>query len=99
MTQERQSLFASHRQSRWLTSWSYWPYATTIFDYVRRAMPFNAPGSLSNDEVYAVVAYILAKGNIIDNTMVIDRETLPKVRMPNRDGFIPDPRPDVRNYN
>lgn len=78
---------------------SYWPYATTVFDYVRRAMPFNAPGSLSDDEVYEVVAYILAKGNIIDNTAVINRETLPEVRMPNRDGFIPDARPDVRNYN
>ena len=54
-----------------------------------------APGSLSNDEVYAVTAYILAEGNIIDKTTVIDAETLPKVRMPNRDGFIPDPRPEL----
>jgi cytochrome c len=73
---------------------SYWPYATTLFDYIRRAMPFTAPGSLDNDEVYAVTAYILAEGNIIDKTMVVDADTLPKVRMPNREGFIPDPRPE-----
>jgi cytochrome c len=74
---------------------SYWPYATTLFDYIRRAMPFSAPGSLSNDEVYGVTAYILAEGNIVDKTTVIDAETLPKVQMPNRDGFIPDPRPEL----
>jgi mono/diheme cytochrome c family protein len=74
---------------------SYWPYATTLFDYIRRAMPYSAPGSLSNDEVYAIAAYILAKGNIIDKTTVIDAEALPKVQMPNRDGFIPDPRPEL----
>jgi cytochrome c len=73
---------------------SYWPYATTLFDYIRRSMPFSAPGSLSNDEVYAVTAYILAEGNIIDKTTVIEAETLPKVQMPNRAGFIPDPRPE-----
>ena len=74
---------------------SYWPYATTLFDYIRRAMPFSAPGSLSNDEVYGVTAYILAESNIVDKTTVIDAETLPKVQMPNRDGFIPDPRPEL----
>ena len=74
---------------------SYWPYATTLFDYIRRAMPYSAPGSLSNDEVYAITAYILAEGNIIDKTTVINAETLPKVQMPNRDGFIPDPRPEL----
>jgi len=74
---------------------SYWPYATTLFDYIRRSMPFSAPRSLSNDEVYAVTAYILAEGNIIDKTTVIDAETLPKVQMPNRAGFIPDPRPEL----
>ena len=57
-------------------------------------MPYSAPGSLSNDEVYAITAYILAEGNIIDKTTVINAETLPKVQMPNRDGFIPDPRPE-----
>lgn len=74
---------------------SYWPYATTLFDYIRRAMPYSAPGSLSNDEVYAVTGYILAEDNIIDKAAVIDAETLPKVQMPNRDGFIPDPRPEL----
>lgn len=74
---------------------SYWPYATTLFDYIRRAMPYSAPGSLSNDEVYAITAYILAEGDIIDKTTVIDAEALPKVQMPNRDGFIPDPRPEL----
>jgi len=76
---------------------SYWPYATTIFDYVKRAMPFNAPGSLSNDETYAVVAYILVEANVVAKNEVINATTLPKVQMPNRDGFVsPDPRPDVR---
>ena len=74
---------------------SYWPYATTLFDYIRRAMPYSAPGSLSNDEVYAVTGYILAEDNIIDKAAVIDAEMLPKVQMPNRDGFIPDPRPEL----
>ena len=78
-----------------LTVESYWPYATTLFDYIRRAMPFSAPGSLSNDEVYAVTAYVLAEGNIIEKATVIDAETLPKVQMPNRDGFVPDPRPEL----
>ena len=74
---------------------SYWPYATTLFDYVRRAMPFGAPGALSDDEVYAVSAYILGEANIVDKAMVLDAQTLPKVQMPNRDGFIPDPRPEI----
>jgi len=64
-------------------------------DYVRRAMPFNAPGSLSADEIYAVSAYILAEAKIIDKGMVLDARTLPQVLMPNRDGFIPDPRPEI----
>jgi cytochrome c len=78
-----------------MTVESYWPYATTLFDYVRRAMPFQAPGSLTADEIYAVLAYILAEGNIIDKAMVLDAETLPRVQMPNRDGFVPDPRPEL----
>ena len=77
-----------------MTVESYWPYATTLFDYVRRAMPFQAPGSLTADEIYAVLAYILAEGNVIDKAAVLDAETLPRVQMPNRDGFIPDPRPE-----
>ena len=75
---------------------SYWPYATTIFDYVKRAMPFNAPGSLTDDEAYAVVAYILGEANIVPKNELINATTLAKVQMPNRNGFVsPDPRPDV----
>ena len=77
---------------------SYWPYASTVFDYVKRAMPFNAPGSLSDSEVYAVTAYVLGEAGVIDKSMVLDASTIGKVQMPNRDGFIPDPRPDVYNY-
>ncbi|MGH7067942.1 MAG: c-type cytochrome [Acetobacteraceae bacterium] len=75
---------------------SYWPYATTVFDYIRRAMPFQAPGSLSNDQVYALVAYILNLNGIVPDDAVMDRKMLPKVEMPNRNGFVwPDPRPDT----
>jgi S-disulfanyl-L-cysteine oxidoreductase SoxD len=77
-----------------MTVESYWPYATTLFDYVRRAMPFQSPGSLTADEIYAVSAYILAEGNVIDKATVLDAQSLPRVQMPNRDGFIPDPRPE-----
>jgi S-disulfanyl-L-cysteine oxidoreductase SoxD len=68
---------------------SFWPYATTLFDYVRRAMPFNAPRSLRDDEVYAVCAYILELNGIIAENAVMNAQTLAKVQMPNRDGFIP----------
>jgi mono/diheme cytochrome c family protein len=68
---------------------SFWPYATTLFDYVRRAMPFNQSKSLSNDEVYAVAAYILNLNGVIGETDVINAQTLPNVKMPNRDGFTP----------
>jgi mono/diheme cytochrome c family protein len=68
---------------------SYWPYATTLFDYVRRAMPYVESKSLSNDEVYAVAAYILNLNGVIGDTEAINAQTLPKVKMPNRDGFIP----------
>ena len=71
---------------------SYWPYSTTLFDYVRRAMPWTAPKSLTDDEVYAVAAYILNLNGIIPADAVMDSKTLPKVVMPNRDGFIPFPR-------
>jgi S-disulfanyl-L-cysteine oxidoreductase SoxD len=75
---------------------SYWPYATTLFDYIRRAMPFNAPQSLTADQIYAVSAYILYLNNIVTEDTVLDAASLPRVRMPNRDGFTsPDPRPDV----
>jgi cytochrome c len=77
---------------------SYWPYATTVFDYVKRAMPFTAPGSLTDDQVYSVVAYILAEAQIIKPTDVMDAKTLPRVQMPNRDGFFRDPRPELELY-
>jgi S-disulfanyl-L-cysteine oxidoreductase SoxD len=67
---------------------NYWPYATTVFDFTRRAMPWQAPRTLSNDEVYALTAYILALNKLIGENDVMNAETLPKVRMPNRDGFI-----------
>ena len=74
---------------------SYWPYATTLWDYINRAMPFDQPGLLRAPDVYAAVAYILNINGIIRDDQVIDAKSLPKVVMPNRDGFIPDPRPKV----
>jgi cytochrome c len=66
---------------------SYWPHATTVFDYVRRAMPYHQPGNLSADEVYAVTAYLLAENDVIERDRVLNAETLPAVQMPNREGF------------
>lgn len=77
---------------------SYWPYATTLFDYVKRAMPLSSPGALSDDQVYAVTAYILGEANIVPKDAVMDATSLPKVEMPNRDGFVPDPRPEIELY-
>lgn len=74
---------------------SYWPYATTVFDYVNRAMPFTAPQTLTHDQVYAVVAYLLFVNNIVPRETVLDAASLAKVKMPNADGFIPDGRPDT----
>jgi cytochrome c len=71
---------------------SYWPYATTLFDYVRRAMPFPETKSLSADEIYAVCAYLLQLNGIIAADAVLDAHSLPLVRMPNREGFIRFPR-------
>jgi cytochrome c len=73
---------------------SYWPYATTLFDYIHRAMPYQAPGSLSNDDTYAVAAYILSLNSILPADAKLDRDSLPKIRMPNRDGFVPEPEFD-----
>ncbi len=75
---------------------SFWPYATTVWDYIHRAMPYQRPGTLSNREVYAVTAYILYENHIVPANAVLTEKSLPKIRMPNRDGFIPDPRPDVK---
>ena len=74
---------------------SFWPYATTVWDYIYRAMPFDQPGKLKPNEVYALVAYILDLNGIIGPNAVMDAKSLPKVKMPNRDGFVSDPRPDV----
>ncbi|MGE0865137.1 MAG: c-type cytochrome [Vicinamibacterales bacterium] len=71
---------------------NYWPYATTLYDYTYRAMPFMQPGSLSPDETYALVAYILALNKIVPEDAVMDQASLPKVKMPARDRFVPDNR-------
>jgi cytochrome c len=67
---------------------NFWGYSTTAFDFIRRAMPFQSPRTLTNDEVYALVAYLLALNKIIPENQVMDAKTLPQVKMPNRDGFI-----------
>ncbi len=69
---------------------SYWPYATTLYDYIRRAMPPAAPFSLSSNEIYALCAYILSQDDILENDVELNEVTLPQVKMPNRDGFSPD---------
>ena len=75
---------------------SYWPYAPTLFDYIRRAMPQNAPQSLSDEDVYAVSAYILNLNGLVGDDAVLDATSLATVKMPNRDKFVGDARPDVR---
>ncbi len=67
---------------------NFWPYSTTLFDFIRRAMPWTQPRSLTDEEVYALTAFILARNKLIGENDVMNAETLPKVRMPNRDGFI-----------
>ena len=74
---------------------SYWPYASTLYDYIHRAMPLDAPQSLTAEEVYAVTAWLLHQNGIVADDAVMDARTLPAVEMPNRHGFVPDPRPDV----
>jgi mono/diheme cytochrome c family protein len=76
---------------------SYWPYAPTLFDYTRRAMPQNAPQSLSNEDVYAVSAYILNLNGLLPADGKLDAKTLSAIKMPNRSMFVGDPRPDVKN--
>jgi len=79
-----------------LTVGSYWPFAPTLWDYINRAMPMPAPHSLSADDVYALTAYILNLNDLVPDEFVADRDSLPKVKMPNRDNFIwTDPRPDT----
>lgn len=72
-----------------LTVGSYWPYATTLYDYIHRAMPLDSPQSLTPDEVYAVTAYTLHLNGIVGADAVLDAAALPKVAMPNRGGFRP----------
>ena len=84
----------SARETSARTIGSYWPYATTVFDYVRQTMPFNTPGSLTNDEVYALTAFLLHMNDIIPVDDVIDATNLAQVVMPNANGFIPDDRED-----
>ena len=74
---------------------SYWPYATTLWDYINRAMPFDHPSTLTPDEVYSATAYVLFLNGIVGEQDPLTETTLPKVRMPNRNGFVVDPRPDV----
>jgi cytochrome c len=77
---------------------SYWPYTSTLYDYIWRAMPFDQPGSLTADEVYSLSAYILSVGKIIDDRQVLDAKTLPKVVMPNANGFYLGSGPDLEMY-
>jgi S-disulfanyl-L-cysteine oxidoreductase SoxD len=81
-----------------MTAGSYWPFATTIFDYIRRAMPRYQEGSLKADEVYSLTAFILFRNDIIREDDVIDAATLPKIKMPNRDGFIPQNLDEIHDY-
>ena len=81
-----------------MTAGSYWPFATTIFDYIRRAMPRYAEGSLKTDEVYSLTAFILYRNDIIKEDDVIDAATLPKIKMPNRDGFVPQNLDEIHDW-
>jgi S-disulfanyl-L-cysteine oxidoreductase SoxD len=74
---------------------SYWPYATTVWDFIHRTMPYSRPGSLTPDQTYMVTAFILYLNGIVDEKAEMNQATLPRVKMPNRDGFVGDPRPDV----
>jgi cytochrome c len=75
---------------------SFWPYAATLFDYINRAMPYDRPGTLTADQVYSLTAYVLNLGGVAPADAVMDARSLPKVQMPNRNGFVKDPRPDVK---
>jgi len=81
-----------------MTTGSYWPFATTVFDYIRRAMPRYQEGSLKNDEVYSLTAFILFRDEIIKEEDVIDAKSLPKIKMPNRDGFIPQNLDEIHDW-
>ena len=82
------------------TTGSYWPYASTIYDYIYRAMPYGVAQSLSHDETYEIVAYLLYMSDIIDEDFVLSERNIGEIEMPNRNGFLlPDPRPDILNTN
>ena len=88
---------ASHDPEK--TTGSYWPYASTIFDYVYRSMPFGEAQTLTHDETYKIVAYLLNMNEIIDEDFVLSENNIGKIKMPNASGFsLPDPRPDVTKY-
>ena len=88
---------ASHDPEK--TTGSYWPYASTIFDYVYRSMPFGEAQTLTHDETYKLVAYLLNMNEIIDEDFVLSDKNIGKIKMPNASGFLlPDPRPDVTKY-
>jgi cytochrome c len=89
-----QGTLASQRPLK--TVGSYWPYATTLWDYINRAMPFERPRSMSADETYAVTAYVLFLNAIVTEQQVVSQTTLPQIVMPNRSGFVPDARPDAQ---
>lgn len=74
---------------------SYWRYAPTLYDYIHRPMPYDAPQSLTPEEAHALTAWLLHRNGIVAEDAVMDARTLPAVEMPNRHGFVPDPRPDV----
>ncbi|MDT8447849.1 MAG: c-type cytochrome [bacterium] len=76
---------------------SFWPYTTTLFDYIRRTMPFDAPQSLSPNETYAVTAYVLYLNDLVPIDQPLGPKNLAQIEMPNRRGFVPDPRPDTHN--
>jgi len=76
---------------------SYWPYASTLWDYIRRAMPFPTPQSLAVDEVYAITAYVLNLNDLVDDDFVLSRDNFSTIEMPNKEGFFVDDRPDVKN--
>ena len=76
---------------------SYWPHTSTLYDYIRRSMPFTRPASLSDDETYALTAYVLYLNDLVGDDFVLTGENLPGVQLPNVESFVPDPRPDVTN--
>jgi cytochrome c len=96
---EPEAGFPFGRQLRYVrTVGNYWPYATTLYDYIRRAMPVTAPGSLTPDEIYGVVAWLLVENQIVPPDAVIDARTLPQVRMPARDKFVDDDRTGGKEF-